>query len=60
MELESAGELARTGKAYAGGELVTENSEDDLGDDLLADRDLAGVDEPEAHGGWPVTGYVGR
>jgi len=49
MEVEAAGEFAGGGQALAGCEVVAEDAEDDLGDELFADGDVASAGEPELH-----------
>ena len=51
MNAEPARELAGAGQALAGKHLAGENGEDNLGDQLLAERNFGVAIEPETHGG---------
>jgi len=50
VQTEAARHLACAGKALAGAEISARDPQRDLRADLLAETDLAGMDEPEAHG----------
>ena len=49
MDAEAARELAGAGQALAGKHLASEDGEDNLGDQLLAERNFGAAIEPETH-----------
>ena len=56
MEMEASRQVARAGQALSGREIVAQDAEDDLGDQLFADRDFAAACKPELHGGNIISG----
>jgi hypothetical protein len=51
MQVESPSQFACTRQSLPGRKIVAQNAEDDLRDQLLADRHFAGARKPELHGG---------
>ena len=51
VQVESASEFACTRQALSGRKIVAQDAEDDLRDQLFADRYFAGARKPELHGG---------
>ena len=51
MQGKAAGEHTHAGQAGSRAELTGEDRQGELGDDLILQRDFAGVDEPQAHTG---------
>src|SRR5258708_20874986 len=51
MQVEAPGQIARTGQTLAWRQVVAQDAEDDLGYQLLANRDFAAPGKPELHSG---------
>src|SRR5437899_11934959 len=51
MKMEASRQFARTREPLSGSQIAAEDTQNDLGNELVANADFAGAGEPEAHAG---------